>query len=770
MSIFKEIIGREPSCELEKSLFESVYNKTPEYIKEKSVINLNDKGEIVFTLKKAHLEKYDAETNPEGMDLNEWFKNYEREAKVSTAGIRGPQNILFPHDTRFPINIQGIMLATTAKAMAAREKYPSAELYKIAASEVRYNSDKYLDLIARVQAAHGITTHVPVDRKTIPIWLASFLCFKLDLLGGEYVTSSHGISVKTATKDLNDQGSQYLPEESMEFVNKIREIFEATERDGSYEIKISAAESPYITESLMKTINNGVDLYVEYLENGVATESNMALVKGVQNKVIIDNVGGCAYQTLSKVLEQLEIQNSFEWFNIEEDAFFHGIGKADKDPKGNSTFYDWSVDAAVLSKDTAGKLRMPVIETLHYGKKLADKPVGTVVLITDPDHDRLTIAQVEDKTNIEKLNKLGIDFVSLDEKRVLTVYTPNQGFLMIMDFWAKSLKEKGLWDKHPRFMVKTTASAMAWDEWGKNNGVKVVNVPVGFKEIANVMKKVEKQLIEDSSKEVVVKDIYENEINLGVDPRLVFGGEESGGMIIGPEELIKSKGGRIAVAMREKSATEAIVIAAALVAYLEKSGNPLFSDNLEKVFTENAIIGKFDVREDISYYNESEPDIDKLKAAKKKGEELRTMNDLFYLCLAMAVREGKVSIEKAKEILSSTFSELDFSGLKAIKFVGDGTYLEFSDKFIEIRPSGTDAKTKAYGAGNSKQDCIRYAAAMGNYSGERNSTYSKYINNEFYEGCKELSMNVYLKWAKEGENAERFVVPDYKKTLSEYLA
>ena len=41
----------------------------------------------------------------------------------------------------------------------------------------------------------------------------------------------------------------------------------------------------------------------------------------------------------------------------------------------------------------------------------------------------------------------------------------------------------------------------------------------------------------------------------------------------------------------------------------------------------------------------------------------------------------------------SDFKDLDFSNLKSIKFVGDGTYMEFSDKYIEIRPSGTDAKT-----------------------------------------------------------------------------
>ena len=44
----------------------------------------------------------------------------------------------------------------------------------------------------------------------------------------------------------------------------------------------------------------------------------------------------------------------------------------------------------------------------------------------------------------------------------------------------------------------------------------------------------------------------------------------------------------------------------------------------------NGIISKFDIREDISYYNESEPDIEKLKQAKIEGEKQRTKNDLFF--------------------------------------------------------------------------------------------------------------------------------------------
>ena len=63
-----------------------------------------------------------------------------------------------------------------------------------------------------------------------------------------------------------------------------------------------------------------------------------------------------------------------------------------------------------------------------------------------------------------------------------------------MDFWAKKLKETNKFNNHPRFIIKTTASAKSWDEWADANGIKVVNVPVGFKEIANVLKKVEKQI------------------------------------------------------------------------------------------------------------------------------------------------------------------------------------------------------------------------------------------------------------------------------------
>lgn len=747
---------------LENELFKSVYDKTPDYVKNLNLMDFSQDGEFSFVLKKEHLAPYDKDTNPEGLNLEDWFANYAKEAKVSTAGIRGPQNILFPQDTRFPINLVGIVLATLAKALVAKEKYADKRIIKVAGCEVRYNSQLFLDAIARIQAANGIETLVPVGKKTIPIWLASFLAFKLDLLGGEYITSSHGISVKNATKDLNSQGSQYLPEESMEFVDKIQKIFDEVNKNGSYEIKISAKDNPLINESVMKSIDDGVDLYVEYLKSGVAKDVNLNLIKNFKSKIVIENVGGSAYRTLSRVLKKLDIEDKFVWFNTEEDPFFHSIGKYDVTPKGEKAFYDYSVDATVLAKKADGTKFFPVIDTLHYDEKLKQYPIGTVVLITDPDHDRLTITQTESSDRISELKSLGIDYIDFGDGRVLTVFTANQAFLMLMDFWAKQLKVQGLWENHPRFMIKTTASALSWDEWAKNNGVKVVNVPVGFKEIANIMKKVELKLKNNPKDNVVVDDVFGNSIDLGVNPRLLFGGEESGGMIMGTEELIKSQHGRCAVAMREKSATEAIVVASALVSKLAESGIYL-SQYLKEVFSDNNIIGKFDTRVDIAYYNESEPDINKLKEAKITGEALRTKNDMFYLSMAIAKRQELISLDDIKAVLNDNFNKdgLSFDNLKSIKFVGDGTYLEFDDKYIEIRPSGTDAKTKAYGGGLDKSEIEKYATVLGNYSGDRTKKHIELIPEKAYENCKQDAMDYYLAFVDKDANNEPFVVPEY---------
>lgn len=740
-------MSKENPSQLEKLLLDGVESNTPEDIKTDKIFDYDNKNKFTFTLTKDLVEK---------LELRKWFDSYKKEAMVSTAGIRGPQNVLYPHDTRFPINTIGITLATLAKALVLKEKYPNDELIKLVGCEVRYNSKTYLDIIARIQSALGIRTLTPLNRQTIPIWLASFLAFKLDLVGAEYITSSHGISVKNATKDLNNQGSQFLPDESIEFVNKIEEILNTVDKDGEYRIDFEASENDLIDEKTMQKLNNGIDLYVEYLKNGVANQKNIELIKNFDKKIVIDAVGGAAYNTLSKILEKLGIQKNFDWLNTQEDPFFHSIGKDIRDGK----FYDWSLDITVVAKNKEGREYFPVVESLKYDEKLKNYPIGTVCLVTDPDHDRLSVVQIEDIKNKAKVNAVGVDAIELDNERILCVFSANQAFLMIMDFWTQMLKESGDFDKHKRFIIKTTASSKTWDEWAKHNGIAVINTPVGFKEIANATKKIEYQ-IEQGVKDIKIKDIFAKTISLGDSPRMIFGGEESGGMIIGAQEIIKSLNGRCALAMREKSATEAIIVTSALVASLDAS----LWEHLARVYDKNNIVAKYDVREDIAYYNESEPNIEKLKEAKKLGEGLRTKNDIFYLALAIGMLENKITLENVKEILSSTFKNLDFSNLSDVKFVGDGTYFDFSDKFVEIRPSGTDAKTKAYAGGANRDELFVFAKTLGSYSGDLSEEYKKYLSEDYVNSVKEKSLEVYEKFARTDEDKREFKIPNYKDTF-----
>ena len=48
--------------------------------------------------------------------------------------------------------------------------------------------------------------------------------------------------------------------------------------------------------------------------------------------------------------------------------------------------------------------------------------------------------------------------------------------------------------------------------------------------------------------------------------------------------------------------------------------------------------------------------LEKLKQAKFEGEKQRTKNDLFYLALAIAIREGKANIDSVKKVLHNAFA------------------------------------------------------------------------------------------------------------------
>lgn len=729
----------EAKSSLEKEFLDQIEKDTPRQVKDGILIDLNNKKEFEFTIYKDQLDKFDPNTS--GLGILNWFEKYREEAKVSTAGIRGLQNPLYPWDTRYPLNLVGVALATMGKVLVAKENNLKKE--KVAACEVRYNSNQYVELIARIQAAYGIETHVTENYQTLPIFLISFIIFMNDFYGGEYVTSSHAMCKKIATKDLNSQGSQYIPSESLKFVNKVEEILNEVKAKGKYSIKIASVDNKFLDANFLKSIKNGVTDYTKYLKKGIATKVNIEAIKNYKNRIIIDTVGGSLTNTFVPVLESLGILEQFKFIHSEEDSFNQGVGKL---IKNDGSFFDWGCDTTIMKADLNSlEIATPVVSTIGYEKLLKGYPIGTVLLMTDPDADRLVTATIESSSKIDVLKKMGIVYSKLDGERILVLFTPNQSFLMNLDFQKKALEEAKLWNEYDWFILKTSASQRSWDEWAFKNNIPVVNTPVGFKELADTMINIERKIENSNGEEIHVKDVFGNEINLGKKPRMLFAGEESGGEIFGPPEMILSKKGRKAISMREKSAGEAIIITSAMISFLERQ-NMTLVDYLDNIFNKNGIVFRYEIRIDQKYYNESEPNISILIKEKEKGMRLKTLNNSYFLSLALGYKDNLVTIEEVREILKESFKNLDFTDLIEISFCGDGTYFLFNDKCMEVRPSGTDAINKAYCFGKDQWENIKYAQTIASFDGTRNKLFKKHIPEPFYKEVERYSFELYTRY------------------------
>ena len=112
----------------------------------------------------------------------------------------------------------------------------------------------------------------------------------------------------------------------------------------------------------------------------------------------------------------------------------------------------------------------------------------------------------------------------------------------------------------------------------------------------------------------------------------------------------------------EKSDGEALILASAMATDCEKRGVYL-SDFLEEIFLKCNIRGRYDVRIENVFYNESNPDPVGMKLEKQAGEVLRDRNDNFFLGLAMARREGMITISEARQILMEAMPTLRFDNL-----------------------------------------------------------------------------------------------------------
>jgi phosphomannomutase len=682
------------------------------------------------------------------LNLRKQITEFAEEAKVSTAGVRENQNVLCPWDHRYRINeyifaliaeaisrlvkeLHPQRMATLAKpdvAMVAKElgaenvavieeiygrslgdaiDFARANPIRMVGGEVRSNTPRFVGLLARIYAAQGLHVFV-TDRQdfsnTSTIFTWSFMTYLLGLSGGDYFTSSHGAPQKQSDKILAQDGAQYLPALYARIVEHLFSILDAIETDG-YTIRLAALNDEHLHYSL--TYTRMAKLYCNYLRKGPASNSALECIGKAQQaglRLKLDFFGGAGGKTIGAILDELKISNVFEggYIRAEEDPFFHNIGFRVAQKK-NSDEYEVvhdSVDASLLN----------VVKSARYDLLLKDAPDGQMVFNVDPDSDRFVVGQVVPKSEKANLDRWGITSLELTPERIFAIYSPNQFFLMLAENDRVMAVEDGSWSNYNNFDVHTYVSALAWDEWAEKHGIPVVRVPVGFKEIAAIERQVEQSLRENPGASVQVKDELGNSIEIGSKPKLHHAGEESGGKIGGPREMIYNLLGEGVLGMREKSSGEACFSAVSLAARLwlkSQSAGPsayFLHNYLETVFQESGIQHPMEFRGDIVHYNEAIFDPAELAKAKKEGIDERIVFNAFFTDLA----QPKLNLDQQRTLLSEAMPAMspEWQSLERIDRWSDGLQFWFKVggkvRDLCLRPSGTDAKTKVYLDGTDK--------------------------------------------------------------------
>ncbi len=690
--------------------------------------------------------------------LRNQIEVFAEEAKVSTAGVRENQNVVCPWDHRFRINEYMFALMAEAQTRLVKELQaeriaaippldvdtiaerlgmsvqvveeifdrPLTEVIELVrdvpvravGGEVRSNTPRFTDLMSRIYAAHGLPvllTEEPHCKDSSNIYLWSFLVFALGLSGGDYFTSSHGAPQKQSDKILAPDGAQFLPDKYARIVDHLFAILEEVESGKGFTINLAARDDKNLIRRL--SYDRLARLYGDYLRTGPASPIALSKIKKAIHsglRLTLDFFGGSGYKSLHAIFRELEIEGVFQggYLRTEEDPFFHNIGfrvAKKKDGSGLEVVHD-SVDASVPT----------VVESCNYGELLKDAPVGRMVFNVDPDADRFVVGQVLPKEEAQALEELGIAYINVGTERIFAILSPNQFFLLLAENDRQVALEDGTWKDSNPFDIHTYVSALAWDEWAEFHRIPVVRVPVGFKEIAAIVRQVEEQMREADGGEITVTAEAGQEVTLGARPKLHHAGEESGGKIGGPVKPIQNVLGQQMIAVREKSSGEACVSAVSLAAALYLDGGAANAEAmylhrlLAKVFQESGVKNPMEYRGDIVHYNEAIFDPAELAAAKKKGIAERVVFNAYFENLARALQDGTSTLEETQATLSQAMPGLAdlWSALESITIWSDGLqfwFVEGNSKGIRdicIRPSGTDAKTKIYFDGTDKASMV----------------------------------------------------------------
>ena len=396
------------------------------------------------------------------------YDSFYKNLEFGTGGIRGIMGVGTNRVNKYTIG-----KTTQGLAKYLLKSFKNDNIKVVLAYDCRNNGVLYSKVVSNVLSANGIICYVFKDIRPTP--QLSFAIKKLNAQCGIMLTASHNPPEYNGYKVYWSDGGQIVPPIDKNLI----EIINSTK----YEEINFKSEKKYITKISKNFDNKFIEASTKSVKFKVLNQENL--------KITFSSLHG----TSIKILPDLMKKEGFKNFNIVD---------IESQPDGNF-----------------GKLSSPNPEdpkSFKESLKLANKTDSDIVIVTDPDADRL-----------------GIAIRNNDKKLVLL--NGNQTMVIFTDFLLNQLRLKKKLNKN-YFVATTIVSTPLMSKIAENYGVDCKITLTGFKWISKL--------------------ISENK-----NIKFIGGGEESYGYLVG--DLI-----------RDKDAITSSLLACKIAAYLKNQNKSIF--------------------------------------------------------------------------------------------------------------------------------------------------------------------------------------------------
>ncbi|HCU8183941.1 phospho-sugar mutase [Staphylococcus aureus] len=344
-------------------------------------------------------------------------EGFESKLTFGTAGIRGKFGLGEGRLNKFTIEKLALGLA---RYLNAQTNSPTIVIHY----DIRHLSTEFAQIIANVLANHQITVYLPDTYKTTPE--LSFAVRNLNTTAGIMITASHNPKDYNGIKVYGSDGAQLSTDASELASRYIEEVGDPLQID----IPISKQNTSYI-KPFPKSVT---DDYMKHIQNmiGYIPKSDL--------QVVFTSLHGTSVPIVPELLQSL----NFNQFNLVEaqckpDPNFSSVQSAN--PEDHRAF-----DQAV---------------------ELANKSHADLLISTDPDADRLGIAE-------------------RDAHGHITYFNGNQIGALLLNYRIQQTSQL----RH-RLMIQSIVSSELTKSLVRYNNVEYKEVLTGFKFIAQEIRQLD---------------------------------------------------------------------------------------------------------------------------------------------------------------------------------------------------------------------------------------------------------------------------------------